>query len=154
MIITNFYDSENVLQKAISPLFLDELMFSTETAPKLDAKKLASVPEKDKRIACVIEYLGYKVLESKNSRSALIRQEWRISVVAPSELYNSMVGATMLDVARNVLGIKSELCRGSYELIDDVHQFHRPMFDTNLTKLHVSVGYTGIIKPNVQVISQ
>jgi len=148
-VIKNFYDPEEAIVNAIKNLFTDKTMFSVESSHKLDAEFMASIHDDSEKAACVIEYMGYAPDKTQmTGRSAILQMEYRITVVTPSELYNSLAGAIMVDVISNIIGIRQDVCGGTFEAIADVHQFHRPKFDTSLTTLHATFGHKVLIKPN------
>ena len=149
--ITNLYDPETTLIDLIKHLVHPTMVFTKERAHGLDAKLIGTMATGEK-VALVIELMGFGVTKQKEgqrSATAKITLEWRVTVVTPSELYNTIAGAIMCDII-GLLISPSHKCNGRFELIPDVHEFHKPKFDTSLTTVHATFGYDCLIKPKVK----
>ena len=141
--INNIYDAEAELVGLLQEYFNDELMFSRDTITALTDDRMARY-DKDERLACFIELKGYHVSEETRGTNNLIDVEWRVYVIAPSEKYNTKLGAMLVEVIRKVTGSPTKCC-GRFNLISDKHQFHEPIFDTGLAYLYATFSYTGVV---------
>jgi len=146
--ITNLYDPEAFITGRIKHLVHETMLFSKESAHGLDAETIGKMDDGEKT-GLVVELMGFGVSKQKDgqrSATAKVTLEWRVTVVTPSELYNTISGAIMCEVI-GLLIMPDAKCGGRFELIPDVHEFHKPKFDTSLTAIHATFGYDCLIKP-------
>ena len=149
--MVNIYEGESMIANAIDKMFLPDLMFSTDTVSRLDNKYLTRFHETE-RVACLIELMGYKTPDTdeykafrRRSTSVIIIPEWRISVIAPSELYNNLLGTKLVDVISVLSGRLDNQCNASFEMANDVRAGHTPLIDSSLTLLYTTMKYHSII---------
>jgi len=145
--LNNIYDDEIHLVGCVADLFDEKLMFTMDTAHELTADYFQKFADSDK-VACVIELMGFKPAANVDKQPkglSFIEMEWRITVLSPSELYNRQCGAKLIEVIRSVCALNVDGCKNRYQLIQDVHEGHKPKFDTSLTAIHASFRSVGLV---------
>jgi len=141
--IDNIYDAETTLVELLQEYFNPELMFSQDTVTAMTDERIAKYPE-DERLACFIELKGFYVSDETKGANNMIDIEWRVYVVAPSEKYNTKLGSMLVEVIRKITGSNTKCC-GRFDLINDKHQYHEPIFDTSLAYLYATFSYKGVV---------
>lgn len=144
-----FFDGELLIYNAIKDLVLPEYIYSYETVNTFDHFDVDTPV--DKQVAISIESIGYAVPNSNEypkNRSprgtTVINPEWRVNVIVPSEQYH-VGGVVLYDIIKRVTSIPDNvMCKG-LRAISDVHQFHRPEFDSEYVMLHCTFTYDIIL---------
>ena len=144
--LTNYFDPESFINDAVHDMFDPKLIYSIDTAHELTGEVVSKF-DKSKRHACVIELKSIDVADKQPRNNVLLSQEWRVSVVTPTELYNSVAGVMIVEVIRRIIAINGDNdCGLDFQLMKDSHQYDEPAWGYDLMRLQATFNLNCIIR--------
>lgn len=131
----NIYSPVNAAVVLLKTLVLPELVFIDTTLAECTAQSFSGLPDAD-AVAVTIVYTGYKVAATAGSchnKTSLIEAHYRVMIVGPAELHDSVLGSKCVEVMRALNGFKPD--DSGYkpmQLVDDSEFGNSPAFDPDL----------------------
>ena len=131
MSITNFFEAESLIIKSCRDLFSPNMIYKHSEVGDLDNDDFTKFTIDSDKVGLMVMQAGFKVNPMVGKRSfkqQKIKFFWRLAIVCPSDLYDTIGGLKKWEVMQRLMGTKLSPNYTELVLIDDERDFNEPEF--------------------------
>lgn len=129
MPIANTYEVEDAIVNQISSLFADDMIFTDEDTSAVSNEIFDDIHSDNDKLAVMVLNAGFRadpLVGNSKAPKQRLKLLWQVVIVCPIELYKTVGGVKMMEVAQLLKGYRLSAELGIMQLIDDERGFNRP----------------------------